>query len=246
MDLKQTYETLLDAAAIPLAADGPASAKNGSRKEILTRLQKELQPLEQFDAAMQRRRSTWAFPCGNSFAAASSCVMNCQSFRRLSASLPDYAAWWRNRERIDALSTTVHDIRGDGILARHPLRLLSPRLTQADRPLELITAVLATGNMQFTAIEATLGQCGVPRDQWQTPAAARALVDYAKEFRLARIGRMDLFDPETDVAKQFAEAQKRFRRQRKALTEAEAANAALAHQAAGRRSGGGARAIAII
>ncbi len=228
MDLKQTYETLLDAAAIPLAADGAAAAKSDSRQEILTRLQNELRPLEQFDAAMQGAPQHVGIPLRQLLRRGIELRDELPELSPLERErLPDYAAWWRNRERIDALSMLVHDIRGDGILARHPLRLLSPRLTQADRPLELITEVLAAADRHFSAIEATLGQFGVARDQWQTPVAARVLVDYAKEVApFARIGRIDLLDPEADVAKQFAEAQKRFRRQRKALSEAEAANAA--------------------
>ena len=135
--------------------------------------------------------------------------------------LPDYAAWWHHRERIASLAAIVQDIRRDGILAKHPLRRLSPRLAQVDRPLELITGVLQAAEKHFAAVEASLGHCGVPREQWQTLAAARLLVDYAQQVQpVARIGRMDLLDTASQSARQFADAEQRFRRQQEVLAEA--------------------------
>jgi predicted DNA-binding WGR domain protein/DNA polymerase III delta prime subunit len=228
MDLKQTYEGLLAAADPRSAPGGTATAKKNPRKDLLDRLKSELQPLEHFDAAMQGSPRHVGIPLRQLLRRG---IALCAELPELSPlereRLPDYAAWWQHRERIASLAAIVKEIRRDGILAKHPLRRLSPRLARIDRPLELITGVLQAAEEHFEAVEAALGRCGVPREQWQTLAAARSLVDYAKQvLPIARIGRMDLLDPASRAARQFADAQQRFRRRQEALAEARQATVA--------------------
>ena len=93
--------------------------------------------------------------------------------------------------------------------------------------MELITGVLLTTEKCFNNIEASLGRCGVPRQQWQTLAAARSLVEYAKAvFPVASIGRMDLLDGDSPAAHEFATAEDRFGGQQRVVAEAQAATAA--------------------
>ena len=88
-------------------------------------------------------------------------------------------------------------------------------------------SVLQAAEKQFEAVEATLGRCGVPRQQWQTLATARLLADYAQQvLPLARIGRMELLDPAQPTARQFVKSEQRFRRQQAALDEARQATGA--------------------
>ncbi len=227
MDLKQTYEGLLggaDSGPVP----GAAAAKKNGRQELLTRVQNELRPLEQFDAAMQGTPQHIGVPLRQLIRRGielESCLPELSPLQR--ERLPNYAAWFHHRERIASLSAIVAEIRRDGILANHPLRRLSPRLAQADHPLELIASALATAEKCFDCIEASLGRCGVPREQWQTPAAARALVDYAKAASsVARIGRMDLLDADSPAAREFAKLDRRFCALQKAVAEARTATAA--------------------
>ena len=158
MDLKQTYEGLLNAADLPTGSDA-ATAGNNPRSDLLRRLKNELRPLEQFDAAMQGSPQHVGIPLRNLLRRG---IELCGELPELSSlereRLPDYATWWRHRERIASLSAIVEDIRSDGILAKHPLRRLSPRMTQVDRPLELITGVIQAVENHFAAIEASLGR----------------------------------------------------------------------------------------
>ena len=175
MDLKQTYEGLL------AEAGGDAIVKQNPREHPLDRLAAELGPLEQFDAAIQSTPARAGIPLRQLLRRGVELLPERAELSPLERErLPDYATWWRHRERVASLVAVVEDIRPDGILAKHRLRRLSPRLAQADRPLELITGALAEAEKHFEAIEAGLGRCGVPRDQWQTLARARLLVDYAK------------------------------------------------------------------
>jgi predicted DNA-binding WGR domain protein/DNA polymerase III delta prime subunit len=222
MDLKQTYEGLL------AEAGSAATAKGNPRKDLLNRLKNELRPLEHFDAAMQGSPQHVGIPLRQLLRRGIELRGELPELSPLQRErLPDYATWWRHRERIASLAAIVQEIRHDGILAKHPLGRLSPRLAQVDRPLELITGVLQAVEKHFEAVDASLGRCGVPRDQWQTPATARLLVDYAKQILpVARIGRMDLLDPASQPARQFAAAEQRFLRQQEALAEARRATAA--------------------
>jgi len=228
MDLKTTYEGLLGATDLPSPPGSAAGTKKNPRKELLNRLKNELQPLEHFDAAMQGSPQHVGIPLRQLLRRGIELRGELPDLSPLERErLPDYATWWHHRERIASLAALVEDIRRDGILANHPLRRLSPRLAQVDRPLELITGVLRAAEKHFETVEATLGRCGVPREQWQTLATARLLVDYAKQvLPVARIGRMDLLDPAGQAARQFADVQQRFRRRQEALAEARQATAA--------------------
>jgi DNA polymerase III delta prime subunit len=225
MDLKQTYEAFL------AEAGGTANAKKNPRKDLLNRLKNELRPLECFDTAMQGSPQYAGVQLRRLLRRGIELRGELGELPELSPleqeRLPDYATWWRHREQIASLAAIVQDFRRDGILARHPLRRLSPHLAQIDRPLELITGVLQAAEKQFEAVEASLGRCGVPRQQWQTLATARLLVDYAKQILpVARLGRMDLLERASQPGRQFAKAQRRFRRQQSALAEARQATSA--------------------
>jgi hypothetical protein len=231
MDLKQTYEALLCEADAP-AAGGAARAKKDPRGELLDRLKKELRPLEHFDSAMQTSppHAGMTLRCllrrGVELRADFSGDLPELSPAQRER-LPDYATWHRHRERIASLAALIRDVRRDGVLARHPLRRLSPRLAQVDRPLELITSALKIAEQQFAAIEAGLDQGELPREQWQSLAAARALVDYARRnLPFAQLGRMDLLDPASKPAKQFAAAEQEFLRRQAAWAAARQATAA--------------------
>lgn len=222
MDLKQTYEGLL-------AEGGSAAAtRRNTRKDVLKRLTNELQPLEHFDAAMQGSPQHVGIPLrhllrrGIELRAALPELSPMDRER-----LPDYATWWQHRERIASLTAIVQDIRRDGILAKHPLRRLAPHLVHVDHPLELITDALQAAAGHFETVDATLGRSELPREQWQTLAAARSLVDHAKQLLpVARVGRMDLLDPDSEAARQFAEAELPFRRQQETLAKAQEVTAA--------------------
>jgi hypothetical protein len=221
MDLKQTYEGLL------AGAGHTTTPKKNRRQDLLRQLKTELRPLEHFDTAMQGSPQHVGIPLRHLLRRGAELRAQRPELSPLERErLPDYATWWHHRERVASLAAIVRDIRRDGILAKHPLRLLSPRVAQAERPLELVTSVLRSAQQHFEAIDASLGRSGVPRDQWPTLAAARLLIEYAKDVSaFARAGHMDLLDLAGKSAGQFAKAARRFRGQLEALAEARRATA---------------------
>ena len=210
MDLKQTYEGLLAAADLP-SAPAAGRPRRTRGRTCSTGSRTSFGRWSNSTRRCRARRSTWASRLRQLLRRGIELRGELGELPELSPlereRLPDYATWWRHRERIAALAAIVADIRRDGILAKHPLRRLSPHLAQVDRPLELITGAFQAAEEHFEAVEASLGRCGVPREQWQTLATARLLVDYAKQvLPVARIGRMDLLDPAGQAARQFAKA----------------------------------------
>ena len=224
MDLKQTYESFLAEASDGDSEDAP----HNSRKDVVNRLRRELQPLEQFDAAMQGVPQHIGIPLRHLLRRGVELRSELPQLSPLDRErLPDYATWWQHRDRIAAIVPMILDVRDDGILANHPLRRLAPELAHIEHPLELISGVLQVADRHFERVEASLGRCGVPRDQWQTLGTARALVDYAKQvLPVTRVGRTDVLAPDNPRSRAFAKAQQRFGRQREALAKAQQVNAA--------------------
>ncbi|REJ91429.1 MAG: WGR domain-containing protein [Planctomycetota bacterium] len=221
MNLKQTYETFLGEV-------DDAESDNVKRKDLLRRLTGDLEPLEQFDAAIQRTHDHVDLSVRELL---DRCVELLNERPQLSPAererMPDYAHWHRHRERIDQYCSSVKEFQKDGILAHHPLHTLSPRLASVDRPLELISTSVERAARHHDGVEQTLGRSGVPQDQWEQVARARQLIEYAKKVRpIARLGQMALLNPKSEWAGQFAKSVKEYREQQKAVRSAEEANKA--------------------
>ena len=129
MDLKQTYEGLLG------ESGKRPTAKKNPRQDLLDQLKNELRPLEQFDAAMQGAPQHVGIPlrqllasrhraprrtghtAGTFAPGARVPARLCRRGGAIASGLPR----WRRSSRTSA---------DDGILAKHPLRRLSPHLAQ--------------------------------------------------------------------------------------------------------------------
>jgi DNA polymerase III delta prime subunit len=222
MDLKQTYEQIL--------AEAQAASPKERRRhaELVRRLKAELRPLEQFDAAMHHAPADVGLSVRQ-------LVERCVELRdqrpELTAlekeRLPRYATWWQHRERIEALARSVREIRADGVLARHPLHLLAPRVAQAEHPLELVSTAAQAAQGHLARLDETLSRSGIPRDQWQTLTQARQLIDYAQEvLPVARAGKLALLEAQSAAAGEFLKAVRKLRRQEATLARAREATKA--------------------
>ncbi len=216
LDLKQTYETILGSVTESEDASG------SSRSSLLKRLGSELSQLERFDTTMQETPPQAGLPLRQ---LVGRCVELRSSLPTLSPlereRLPDYSLWWQFRDRIEAFETNVKEVRPDGILAHHALRLLSPGLIHADHPIELITRAAESADRALSRIDQVLGRSGIPRDHWQTVAQARTLVDYAQRVApVARSGHLELLNSRQEGAAKFRRAAEQFRRQQAELAAA--------------------------
>jgi len=171
-DLKQTYEALLDESK-------PAAKKKSPRAEALRAMHDSLAPLEQFDNVMSAEHALAGLPPR----------MLLERCLRLRAVLPDvspehaerlppYADWENSRAALANLQPILEELEPSGILARHPLRLLSPRLSDVERPMETVgRATQAALGLLDRAIGLFL-QSGISREQWDRFDRMEMLVDY--------------------------------------------------------------------
>ncbi len=112
---------------------------------------------------------------------------------------------------IAQFASTVRMIQPDGILARHPLHLVSPRIASEDHPLALLTSCIQAAESHRATLDTTLSRSTVPRDQWEQLARARLLIEYGKRVQpVSRLGQMRLLDPKSDRGGQFAKLVKRY------------------------------------
>ncbi|WP_425398481.1 AAA domain-containing protein [Aeoliella sp.] len=214
MDLKQTYEGLLGK---------PAKSKNGaSREKAVQQLSKALRSLQHFDESMQTSHNSLGVTPRQLL---DSCIQLREALPNLDVlakeSLPDYADWLRSKASIRRFERALADVGGGSILAKHPMRLLSPRLASVDHPLEQIATACREATAQLGSARQALERCGIPGDRWETLARATTLVEYACRVKpLSDSKLMNLFDTNSDPAKWLDTQLGELGRNKKAIADA--------------------------
>ncbi len=221
MDLKRTYEMLL-------AEPDDVDTESQRRKELLRQLDTHLQPLEHFGLAMQQTHDHVALPVRQLL---DRCVELSDRLPPLTPveqeRLPDFAVWQGYRESIALFADSVKEFQRDGILAHHPLHVLSAGLAMVDRPLEVISTSIEAAERYRSQLEETLGRSTIPRDQWEETARARKLIEYAGLVRpVSNLDQMALLDPKSPRASRFTKATRKYHKQQQAVEEARNANKA--------------------
>lgn len=201
-DLKGTYEAFL-------AQVGTRSGQfDRKRKRLLRALGQELQPLERFDAAMTSPSSASGLPLRQLLDRAIQLKESLPSLATVEQErVPQYAAWKSRREVLARFREALASVAPDGVLARHPLRLVRAAVKDHPRPVEFVGSCAEAASRTLETVSAAIGKSRVPADRWDTLAGARALVDYAvgAEF-LARSDRLSLLDRDSSVAREFRSA----------------------------------------
>ena len=221
MDLKRTYEEFLSNST-------KRSSRTSPRDELLRQHAQALAPLEYVDRAMQTAPPECGLPMRQLLDRAVELRDRRPPLSALEKeALPTFATWHRCRSQIERFVGTFAEVQPDGILARHPFRLLSPRVAKLDRPLESITTTLDRALRLLNELEQLLGSSGIPREYWDTLDAATALVDYLRQVApLADRDLLELLDAQTERARRFTGDVKQLRAKQQALAEAsEAATA---------------------
>ena len=200
LDLKQTYEALLEPKS--------AASKTSVRDEVLRDISRELAPLAHFETAMEEEFQPAGLPARKLLDRCLSLAEHRPTLTPEEAErLPYYVAWWPYQDQLAALDANLRDLCSDGVLARHPLRLLSPHLAEAERPMEAVAGGAKRGAVHLDSLLAALQKCGIPADQWNSLARARELVEYAQRVEpVARDGNFSLTDERSERAAQFAQA----------------------------------------
>ncbi|MEQ9411072.1 MAG: AAA domain-containing protein [Fuerstiella sp.] len=208
MDLKQTYDDFLAEAA------QPRDSRREDRDALVAAVEETLQPLADFNAAMA------AVPPAVGI-----------SVRRLLDRLlllrhripslvpaqwervPNYADVDRHRTQLLDFQKRLHRIRADGILAAHPIRLLSVAVVDAERPVELLTELIAASRTLLQQIDDRLSSLNLPSEVTSGLAQLQAATHYAQEATfLTERNLLKLLDQESALHQSFA---KRLRKLKK-------------------------------
>ncbi len=184
LDLKQTYDELLE--------EGPSKKNNPLelRKRVLGEIERELAPLKRFHNSLTAVPSAAGIPVYRLLKQAT----QLRPHRvRLSLAdserVPNYALWQAHAEQIGLFAGALRQIQPDGVFVNHPLRLCSPQLVQAERPVERVTGALTQAGSVLGRIEQMLASCGTAV-KVDTIAAAAAVRDYVD--RVAALARNDV------------------------------------------------------
>jgi predicted DNA-binding WGR domain protein len=216
MDLKQTYESLLENAG---KSGTPAERQ---RQELLRAVQHDLRPLQHFHDAM-------CSPPAGSPVPLRRVVRRLVELRDSQPELspvekeriPLYAQWCEHRERIERLTAALKELQGEPIFAKHPLKHLTTRLASQERPLEKVTGHLQNAEKLLDSLEKEFQAAGLRPDEYNTLEKSRQIVLYAEQVRfLAEKRLVSLLQAGSDGAKRFAGLVKQYRKRARALEEA--------------------------
>ena len=198
MDLKRTYEEFL-------ATTSKRSRRRTSRKELLRQHGLELEPLEYIDGAMQMVAADNGLPLRQLLHRVFELRDQLPQMSALDKELlPKFATWHHYRGQIERFQSTLRELQADAIFANHPLRLLSPRVTTIDRPLEAITSSIERSLRLLDELEGLLGNSGVPREYWDSIEQTAAVIECIKQVSpLADLDQLSLLDTRSDRAKEF-------------------------------------------
>jgi hypothetical protein len=220
MGLKQTYERF------SLSGDADAGGSK-SRDATLAAVQGNLAPLERFDRVMQSTPDNLGLTVRR-------LIDRCIDMRGLAPPLdplaaerlPTYAEWSQNSAVLGRFVDNLRYVGGGAVLATHPLRLLSGKLADEERPLERLLQAVAAADPCLERAEAELQRCGVPREQWEGVRQAGLLTDYAVRLTpLSEVGALCVMDPAHERSLGYQEIAKRLAQAKAALAANELANA---------------------
>jgi hypothetical protein len=195
LNLKQTYEHWL--AGGDDGTDGAAK-----RDAALRAMEAELAALEKFVGRM----GSPAAGAGTSPAALLRRLIELRGTHDGSACpdlsaeeedrLPGYDEWLKHGDAVLRLGEALHDLGGEPVFARHPLRWLGEAVIARESPLDGLAARLDEVERQLEQLDEALGRCGLPAGHWDSLAEIGQLLEFSRRLLpFAERGLLDLLDP---------------------------------------------------
>ncbi|HEV3120168.1 MAG TPA: AAA domain-containing protein, partial [Gemmataceae bacterium] len=222
MDLKQTYERLLE------TQHGKMGQAGKARAEVIAAIKHELTPFERIHEAMVsyppeagvplRRLLQRGVELGDGGPA-----LTAEQKERV----PPYALWHEHRGSIERLAAALQELQGDAVLARNPLRNLNPRLAAQERPLEFLHEHLPRAQKLLKTLAGQLPALG----EEASLKDAAELVSHALSLQfLAERRHLALLQAKSELAKELVSVQRQYDVQAKKLLSAQTANKGWKHK----------------
>ncbi len=213
MDLKETYERFLE--------EEHSKARQVRRGTVLRRMKEQLGLLERFDQEITQLREQAGMSLRDLL---DRCIALCEhlpSGPTAPSRLPRYAHWHQARPRIESYESALRRVQADAVASRHPLSIVSPRLTQEEDPVEVVASAIQQASERLQDLQAKLDSCGLATEEWNTLAKIVSLIQYANQIvDFTRAGQMPLLDPISDLSRRFDGQLKKLAQQRTRLAEA--------------------------
>ena len=219
MDLKQAYESFMT------GLQGSESPDR-SRSTMIRLMERSIKPLSHFEAVMQSTPDGFGV-----------CVRNlidrCIELRDLlpqfdvltKERLPSHAEWHGSKPAIQRFQRALRDAGDETVLAKHPMRILSARLTSEERSLEIVASAAKQALKSAALAEEHLKGCKIPRDQWEQLSRARKLVEYARRMEpVSEVNQVGLLKPGAEDAKWFESHLQVMKKSQRRLQESVDAN----------------------
>ena len=135
--------------------------------------------------------------------------------------LPLYGDWIAHRDQIVRLIERLGDIQSDGILANHPLAVLSPRVASMDEPMRWLADRIEVCDSALADVRESLEESGADGSLWQTVGQVGELLDFARKAEpLIRRGLYALLQADAGPAQKFDQLQAAWREGQADLDEA--------------------------
>jgi len=210
MDLKATYEKFIE------QKNTTTGDQQAARLEILNQLTKNIQPIEQFDAAFTKTYESTGIPLNELLTLAIENSSHLPELTDLELEYyPDYSTWASNIDLIERFTDTLLEIQVDGVLANHPLALLHENFVDIEQPMNtaatLISNILAHSNQTITALDTANQHAGMASNDFNNTCEILQLHEYLNSISmLTDTGLMCLFDSQHATSKQFSKVYKKY------------------------------------
>lgn len=223
LDLKATYETFLQT-----NHQRKKSKSKPTREKLAAEIESELERLTQVDDAM----NTPLAEAGVSLMELiDRCIeLNAASHRDSISSLdrerlPSYTDWVDFKPRTNAIGERLRALQLDGVLARHPLAILSCDLVDDDGPLARVTRELANAQGVLGPMLDRFRSLGVNESTWQSFDQADRLVTYAEDAAvLASAELLSAVEKGGKSWRSLSQKLRHLKRKRETAAESAAAN----------------------
>lgn len=199
-DLKTTYEAWL-----ARTSDEPGRREH-EREDLVRSIRRDLAPIEQYDRAILGVPDSAGVAVQSLIERLLEIGPSAPPLDPIEAErLPAYRAWVENEGALRRLQSLVEEIEPTGVLARHPLRRLSPALAEEARPVERVSRAVAEARTLLAEITDRLDAADLPRRAWDGLAALLALGAYSgMAAPFLERGALELLEPGSTLSKEAA------------------------------------------
>lgn len=226
MDLKQTYESVLE------HAGKIAPPAEQQRQDLLRAIQHELKPLQHYQHAMCSPAAGSPLPLRllvGRLVALRECLPDLPPAEK--ERIPLYFQWCEHRERVERLIAALREMHGETVFAKHPLRRLATRLVKQEHPLATVTSHLQNAERLLGSLAKEFRAAGLELHDGDALQKARQIVCYAEQVRcLAEKNLMSLLRKDSTGAKTFAKLAKAHQARAKELQAARLATTNWRHK----------------